>query len=82
MQSFATTTAGRTPALPTRRASADFPTKLLPGVSLRMVLSALAAWTDRRAEHRALAQLMRAGDHVLDDIGLCRDDLVQMMRKL
>lgn len=81
MQSFATTTAGRTPALPTRRASADFPTKLSPGVSLRTVLACLAAWTERSAERKALAQLLGAGDHVLNDIGLCRDDLIQVMRK-
>lgn len=82
IQTFAPTTAGRVPAPPTRRATADFPTKALPGVSLRLALTRLRAWHLRRAERAAVRSLLGASDHVLNDIGLSRADLDDLMRSL
>lgn len=82
MKPFSTTTAGRIPAPQTRRAADVFPSKASPGVSLRMALARLRAWRSRRAGRAALAALQEASDHRLDDIGLSRHDLVEMMRRL
>lgn len=82
IQTFSLTTAGRTPTPQTRRAKADFPWKLSPGVSLRIALGRLRAWRLRRAERAALQALLVASDHVLTDIGLCRHDLHELIAKL
>lgn len=81
IQTFTPSTAGRTPTPQTRRAIADFPSKLSPGVSLRIGLARLRAWRLRRAERTALRALLVASDHVLTDIGLCRQDLHELIAK-
>ncbi len=79
IQTFSMTTAGRIPAPQTRRAADVFPTKAKPGVSLRMALSRLRSWRVRRAERAALATLLEASDHILDDIGISRHELHAML---
>jgi uncharacterized protein YjiS (DUF1127 family) len=78
MQTFTMTTAGRS-ALQTRRASADFPMKLSPGVSLRFLLARLRAWRLRREERAALKALLASHDHLLNDIGLSRHELQSLL---
>lgn len=42
-------------------------------------IGAMAAWNDARATRNALSQL---SDRELDDIGLCRGDIEQVVRGL
>lgn len=82
IKTFSPTTARRTPAPETRRAADVFPSKASPGVSLRTGLARLRAWRLRRSEREALQALLTASDHVLDDIGIGRHELLDLMRKL
>jgi uncharacterized protein YjiS (DUF1127 family) len=82
MKTFSTTPARRTPAPETRRAADVFPSKASPGVSLRTALARLQSLRHRRAERAALRSLFSASDHILNDIGIGRDDLQELLRKL
>jgi uncharacterized protein YjiS (DUF1127 family) len=82
MQTFSLATAGRLPASQARRARTVLPGTSLSGVSLRMVLSRIEAWRQRRAERQALAALLSASDHLLDDVGIGRPELHAMLDRL
>lgn len=88
--SFSMSTAGRPLAPQTRRATFDCATKARPGVSLRIFPAAMArqlhrTWTRRllrREERAALIRLRSASPHLLDDIGISRADLDDMIDRL
>jgi uncharacterized protein YjiS (DUF1127 family) len=87
IQTFSLTTARRLPA-PMARRAADFPENASPGVSLRVIAlfrklqDRLHRAHQRRAERKALQSLLGASDHILTDIGITQQDLMEMIRSL
>jgi uncharacterized protein YjiS (DUF1127 family) len=87
IQTFSLTTARRPPA-PMARRAANFPRKASPGVSLRAVellrklQDRLHKAHQRRAERKSLQSLLTASDHILNDIGISRTELAEMIATL